>query len=116
MGGAMGMGAVAGDGEERERVSVTSIRTVEEAGITVLSWRSLGSYPITLSHRPHPPLPGRSAHLGTAATHPERGDFKLMWWPMRDAIQTAIDGRFLLQGGPLALLLAQEAISLRGER
>jgi ADP-ribose pyrophosphatase len=35
-----------------------------------------------------------------------------MWWPMPDAIRAATEGRFLLQGGPLALLLAQQAIAL----
>ncbi len=34
-----------------------------------------------------------------------------MWWPMADAIQAVAEGRFLLQGGPLALLLAQQVIS-----
>lgn len=39
---------------------------------------------------------------------PSEENFKLMWWPLPDAIQAAPEGRFLLQGGPLALLLAQQ--------
>lgn len=31
-----------------------------------------------------------------------------MWWPMDDAIKAIGEGRFLLPGGPLALLLAQK--------
>lgn len=35
-----------------------------------------------------------------------------MWWPMQEAIQAATEGRFLLQGGPLALLLAERATAV----
>lgn len=36
-----------------------------------------------------------------------------MWWPMEDALAAAENGRFLLPGGPLALLLAQRRLTTR---
>ncbi|MET7904018.1 NUDIX hydrolase [Streptomyces sp. NPDC005355] len=102
-------------GESPEECARRELR--EEAGVTALSWRSLGSYAITLNStaRIHLFL-AEGLTLGPQQLMPCEEDFKLMWWPMPEAIQAAIDGRFLLQGGPLALLLAQEAISQRGER
>jgi ADP-ribose pyrophosphatase len=102
-------------GESPEECARRELR--EEAGVTALSWRSLGSYAITLNStaRIHLFL-AEGLTLGPQQLTPSEEDFKLMWWPMPEAIQAAIDGRFLLQGGPLALLLAQEATSLRGER
>lgn len=37
---------------------------------------------------------------------PWEADFKLMWWTMDDVLKAVGEGRFLLQGGPLTLLLA----------
>ncbi|MEU9399182.1 hypothetical protein [Streptomyces sp. SID4985] len=39
-------------------------------------------------------------------------DFKLMRWPMADAIRAATEGRFLFQGGPLALLVAERGAAV----
>ena len=80
----------------------------EEAGVTAENWRPLGSYAITLNStaRIHLFL-AEGLTLGPQQLMPSEADFKLMWWPMDDAIQAATEGRFLLQGGPLALLLAQ---------
>ncbi|WP_326611726.1 NUDIX hydrolase [Streptomyces scopuliridis] len=82
----------------------------EEAGVTAATWRFLGSYAITLdsSARIHLFL-AEGLALGPQQLTPSEADFKLMWWPTADAIQAATEGRFLLQGGPLALLLAQQA-------
>lgn len=79
----------------------------EEAGVTARSWRPLGSYAITLGStaRIHLFL-AEGLTLGPQRLEPSEAGFKLMWWPMRDAVKAATDGRFLLQGGPLALLLA----------
>jgi ADP-ribose pyrophosphatase len=33
-----------------------------------------------------------------------------MWCPLNEAITAATEGRFLLQGGPLALLLAERKL------
>ncbi|MDJ0342847.1 NUDIX hydrolase [Streptomyces sp. H10-C2] len=79
----------------------------EESGITAESLRPLGSYAITLGFtaRVHLYL-AQQLTLGPQQLQPSEADFKLMWWPMRDAITAATEGRFLLQGGPLALLLA----------
>jgi ADP-ribose pyrophosphatase len=81
----------------------------EEAGVTAETWRPLGSYAITLNStaRIHLFL-AEGLTLGPQQLMPSEADFKLMWWPMADAIQAAEEGRFLLQGGPLALLLAQQ--------
>ncbi|MFJ5114119.1 NUDIX hydrolase [Streptomyces sp. NPDC088551] len=81
----------------------------EEAGVIAATWRSLGSYAITLdsSARIHLFL-AEGLTLGPQQLTPSEADFKLMWWPTADAIQAATEGRFLLQGGPLALLLAQQ--------
>ncbi|MFJ5780445.1 NUDIX hydrolase, partial [Streptomyces sp. NPDC093094] len=45
--------------------------------------------------------------LGPQALTETEQDFKLMWWPMPDALQAARQGRFLLPAGPLALFLAE---------
>ncbi|MEU9030646.1 NUDIX hydrolase [Streptomyces sp. NPDC048383] len=79
----------------------------EEAGITAQSWRPLGSYAITLGSTARVHLfIAEGLTLGPQQLEPSEADFKLMWWPMQDAITAATEGRFLLQGGPLALLLA----------
>ncbi|MEU7021648.1 NUDIX hydrolase [Streptomyces sp. NPDC046203] len=79
----------------------------EEAGVTAGAWRPLGSFAI---------VPGSTARLhlfeardltcGPQELDAGEDGFKLMWWPMEDALAAVREGRFLLQGGPLALLLA----------
>jgi len=85
----------------------------EEAGVAAETWRPLGSYAITLNStaRIHLFL-AEGLTLGPQQLMPSEADFKLMWWPMDDAIQAAAQGRFLLQGGPLALLLAQQVTAV----
>ncbi|MFW6722439.1 NUDIX domain-containing protein [Streptomyces sp. MAR4 CNY-716] len=84
----------------------------EEAGVTAETWRPLGSYVITLDStaRIHLFL-AEGLTLGPQQLTPSEAGFKLMWWPMADALRAVAEGRFLLQGGPLALLLAQQVIS-----
>lgn len=93
-------------GETHEEAARRELQ--EEAGITASSWQRLGTYAITLNS------PARmSLHLTEGLTiGPQQlaegeEDFKLMWWPMADALDAAAEGRFLLPGGPLALLLAE---------
>ncbi|MFF5128591.1 NUDIX hydrolase [Streptomyces syringium] len=98
------------EGETPEECARRELR--EEAGITAASWCSLGSYTITLK------TPAR-VHLfaaegltcGPQQLTPSEEGFKLMWWPMPQAITAVTEGRFLLQGGPLALLLADRVFS-----
>ncbi|QFQ97588.1 NUDIX hydrolase [Streptomyces phaeolivaceus] len=93
-------------GETPEECARRELR--EEAGVTAQTWRPLGSYAITLDST-------AAVHLflaeglicGPQQLTPSEADFKLAWWPMPDAVQAAAEGRFLLQGGPLALLPAQ---------
>lgn len=95
-------------GETPEECARRELR--EEAGVTAATWRPLGSYAITLNSpaRIHLFL-AEGLACGPRQLAPSEVDFKLMWWPMADAIHAAVQGRFLLQGGPLALLLAQRA-------
>ncbi|MFE3830781.1 NUDIX hydrolase [Streptomyces sp. NPDC059092] len=81
----------------------------EEAGVTAQTWRPLGSYAITLNStaRIHLFL-AEGLTCGPQQLTPSEENFKLTWWPTPDAIRAATEGRFLLQGGPLALLLAQQ--------
>ncbi|MDK0520001.1 NUDIX hydrolase [Streptomyces sp. ML-6] len=84
----------------------------EEAGVTAAAWRHLGSYAITLDSPARISLfLAEGLTCGPRQLMPGEADFKLMWWPMTHAIQAAAEGRFLLQGGPLALFLAQQVIS-----
>jgi ADP-ribose pyrophosphatase len=98
-------------GETPEECARRELR--EEAGVTARTWRPLGSYAITLNStaRIHLYL-AEDLTLGLQQLTPREADFKLMWWPMTDAIRAATEGRFLLQGGPLALLLAQQVASV----
>ncbi|MEH0518014.1 NUDIX hydrolase [Streptomyces stelliscabiei] len=95
------------DGETPEECARRELS--EEAGVTARTWRALGSYAITLNSpaRIHLFL-AEGLTCGPQQLTPSEADFKLMWWPMPDAIRAATEGRFLLQGGPLALLLAQQ--------
>ncbi|MBC3991045.1 NUDIX hydrolase [Streptomyces sp. AC563] len=95
------------DGESSEECARRELR--EEAGVTAARWHHLGSYAITLDSaaRIHLYL-AEELTYGSQQLTPGEVDFKLMWWPMPDAIQAATAGRFLLQGGPLALLLTQQ--------
>ncbi|MDT0345940.1 NUDIX hydrolase [Streptomyces litchfieldiae] len=99
------------DGETPEECARRELR--EEAGVTAQTWLSLGSYAITLNStaRVHLFL-AEGLTCGPQQLTPSEESFKLMWWPMPDAIRAASEGRFLLQGGPLALLLAQQVIAV----
>ena len=80
----------------------------EEAGVTAVSWRPLGSYAITLGSDARVHLfEARDLNLGPRQPTPTEVDFKLMWSPIAQAIEAAEQGRFLLPAGPLALLLAE---------
>ncbi len=92
-------------GETPEEAARRELR--EEAGVTAESWRSLGSFAITLGETARVHLyEARDLTLGPQELTPSEQDYKLLWWPMADAIQAAEEGRFLLPAGPLALLLA----------
>ncbi|MEV7091069.1 NUDIX hydrolase [Streptomyces sp. NPDC093085] len=93
-------------GETPEECARRELR--EEAGVTAETWRPLGSYALTLDSpaRIHLFL-AQDLTCGPQQLTPSEADFTLMWWPMGDAVQAAAQGRFLLQGGPLALLLAE---------
>ncbi|MFF2548767.1 NUDIX hydrolase [Kitasatospora sp. NPDC058063] len=79
----------------------------EEAGITAATWRPLGSYAIVPGSTARLHLfEARDLTLGPQEPAPGEDGFKLMWWPMEEALAAVSEGRFLLQGGPLALLLA----------
>ncbi|MFG2510784.1 NUDIX hydrolase [Streptomyces sp. NPDC048584] len=99
------------EGETPEDCARRELR--EEAGVIARTWRPLGSYAITLDStaRIHLFL-AEGLTCGPQQLTPGEEDFKLMWWPMPDAIRAATEGRFLLQGGPLALLLAQQVIAV----
>lgn len=96
------------DGETAEECARRELR--EEAGVTAATWRHLGSYAITLADaaRIHLFL-AEDLIRGQQQLTPSEADFKLMWWPMAAALQAVREGRFLLQGGPLALMLAEQA-------
>ncbi|MEU1211434.1 NUDIX hydrolase [Streptomyces sp. NPDC005791] len=99
------------EGETPEDCARRELR--EEAGVIAQTWRPLGSYAITLDStaRIHLFL-AEGLTCGPQQLMPGEESFTLMWWPMPDAIRAAVEGRFLLQGGPLALLLAQQAIAV----
>ncbi|MFF7474593.1 NUDIX domain-containing protein [Streptomyces sp. NPDC008092] len=79
----------------------------EEAGITAECWRPLGAYAITLGSTARVHLfEARELTLGEQELTETERDYKLMWWPMDDAVQAAHERRFLLPAGPLALFLA----------
>ncbi|MFJ5102487.1 NUDIX hydrolase [Streptomyces sp. NPDC088554] len=103
------------DGETPEACARRELR--EEAGVAADAWRPLGSYAITLNSpaRIHLFL-AEGLTCGPQQLTAGEADFELMWWPMADAIRAATQGRFLLQGGPLALLLAQQVTAGRPER
>ncbi|MFR9798687.1 NUDIX hydrolase [Streptomyces sp. MS06] len=98
------------DGETPEECARRELR--EEAGVTARTWQPLGSYAITLNStaRVHLYL-AEGLTCGPQQLTPGEEGFTLMWWPVPDAIRAATEGRFLLQGGPLALLLAQQVIA-----
>ncbi|MFI9580497.1 NUDIX domain-containing protein [Streptomyces sp. NPDC052236] len=79
----------------------------EEAGITAEQLRPLGAYVMTLDSTARVHLyEARGLTLGPQQLTPTEADFRLTWLLMRDAINAAAEGRFLLPTGPLALLLA----------
>ncbi|MFF5442463.1 NUDIX hydrolase [Streptomyces achromogenes] len=80
---------------------------LEEAGVSARSWRHLGSYAMSLDSVARVHLfQATQLTCGPQQLMPWEADFKLMWWAMDDALRAVGEGRFLLQGGPLALLLA----------
>ncbi|MBO1418575.1 NUDIX hydrolase [Streptomyces sp. FH025] len=94
------------DGETLEDCARRELR--EEAGITAEHWRPLGSFAITLATTARVHLyEARGLAIGPQQLAVGEEGFKLMWWPMAGALAAAMDGRFLLQGGPLALFLAE---------
>ncbi|MFG2999770.1 NUDIX hydrolase [Streptomyces sp. NPDC048340] len=84
----------------------------EEAGITADRWTELGTYAITLASAARLALfLAENLTLGPQQLAEGEEDFKLTWWPLDDAITAAENGRFLLPGGPLALLLAHRRLT-----
>ncbi|MFI1965383.1 NUDIX hydrolase [Streptomyces pathocidini] len=95
-------------GESDEACARRELR--EEAGVTAASWKSLGSYAISLDSAARVHLfEARDLAYGAQELTASEADFKLSWWPLGEAIGAAVEGRFLLPAGPLALLLAQRA-------
>jgi ADP-ribose pyrophosphatase len=93
-------------GETDEECARRELR--EEAGITARLWRPLGSYALTLTSPARIHLyEARNLTLGPQQLTPTEHDFKLAWWPIKEALDAAVKGRFLLPAGPLALLLAE---------
>lgn len=81
----------------------------EESGITAQEWQPLGTYAITLGSTARVHLfEARKLTTGAQELTETEQDFKLMWWPMDDAVEAVRAGRFLLPAGPLALLLAND--------
>ncbi|MFF8932325.1 NUDIX domain-containing protein [Streptomyces longwoodensis] len=79
----------------------------KEAGVTAHRWRPLGSHAITLGSPARIHLyEARDLTLGPRLLTEPAENYKLMWWPIVDALQAVQEGRFLLPAGPLALLLA----------
>ncbi|GAB1337391.1 hypothetical protein ACE1SV_39810 [Streptomyces sp. E-15] len=83
----------------------------EEAGVTAERWRHLGTYPLD------PGNPSRISlflaedlTLGPQELTESEEDFKLSWWPMREALTAVSEGRFFLPSGPLALFLADRVV------
>ncbi|MYS22831.1 ADP-ribose pyrophosphatase [Streptomyces sp. DvalAA-14] len=92
-------------GETDEECARRELR--EEAGITATTWRSLGSYALTLASTARVHLyEARDLTCGPQELTPTEQDFKLAWWPMGEALEAVTLGRFLLPAGPLALLLS----------
>ncbi|MGA5069004.1 NUDIX hydrolase [Streptomyces exfoliatus] len=97
-------------GETPEECARRELR--EEAGVTAETWRPLGSYAMTLDSPARLSLYlAEGLTLGPQELTDTEADFKLTWWPLAAAITAATEGRFLLLGGPLALLLAERAIT-----
>ncbi|MEV6398051.1 NUDIX hydrolase [Streptomyces sp. NPDC051907] len=100
------------DGETPEECARRELR--EEAGVAADHWQPLGSYAMTLNAtaRVHLFL-AEGLECGPQQLTATEEEFKLMWWCLSDAITAATEGRFLLQGGPLALLLAERTLNGR---
>ncbi|MFF8317344.1 NUDIX hydrolase [Streptomyces bobili] len=99
-------------GETAEDCARRELR--EEAGVTAGTWHHLGTYAITLDSPARISLYlAEGLALGPQELTDTEADFKLSWWPLGEAIAAATEGRFLLPGGPLALLLAERVITQR---
>lgn len=95
-------------GETPEECARRELR--EEAGISAVAWRALGSYALTLTSPARIHLyEARGLTCGPQQLTPTERDFKLTWWPMSEALDAAAADRFLLPAGPLALFLAERA-------
>ncbi|WP_432586810.1 NUDIX hydrolase [Streptomyces sp. HD1123-B1] len=92
-------------GESDEDCARRELR--EEAGVTARTWRSLGSYAMSLGSTTRVHLfEAQELALGPQELTPTEQDYTLSWWPMEEAISAAAEGRFLLPAGPLALFLS----------
>ncbi|MCL8013434.1 NUDIX hydrolase [Streptomyces sp. AS02] len=83
---------------------------LEEVGNTANSWRDLGTYAMSLDSTAGMHLfEATQLICGPQQLMPWEAGFRLMWWSMGRALAAVNEGRFLLPGGPLALLLADSA-------
>ncbi|MEU6221917.1 NUDIX domain-containing protein [Streptomyces sp. NPDC047022] len=97
-------------GEDPEACARREAR--EEAGVAAASWTHLGTYTIAPSGTARVSLYlARGLTLGPQELTDTEADYKVQWWPLDDAITAAVEGRFHLPAGPLALLLAQRIVS-----
>ncbi|MGA4540147.1 NUDIX hydrolase [Uniformispora flossi] len=87
----------------------------EESGATAVELRPLGDFAITLGSTARVHLyEARGLTLGPQELTASETDFQLTWWTMADAVDAAVNGRFLLPAGPLALFMASRQESDAG--
>ncbi|WP_329184655.1 NUDIX hydrolase [Actinacidiphila glaucinigra] len=99
-------------GEDALKCAQRELR--EEAGITATQWHPLGAFLLSMSSQARVHLfAAEVVHCGTQELTDTEEGFTLQWWPLAEVIGAAQQGRFLLQGGPLALLLAQQHWALQ---
>ncbi|MHC5902651.1 NUDIX hydrolase [Streptomyces sp. S6] len=83
----------------------------EEAGVTARSWVHLGTYVIAPHSTARVSLYlARDVDLGPQELTGTEVGYKVEWWPLGEAIDAAVAGRFRLPAGPLALLLAERLV------
>ncbi|WP_435532598.1 NUDIX domain-containing protein [Streptomyces violaceusniger] len=103
--------------EAGETAEECARRELREEGGMAETWRSLGSYAMTLGSTARVHLfEARRLSVGPQELTPTEQDFKLSWWSMGDAIDAVAQGRFLLPAGPLALLLADSRVRVGDHR
>ncbi|MEU1423375.1 NUDIX hydrolase [Kitasatospora sp. NPDC005751] len=87
----------------------------EESGITAVTWSPLGRIALMAKSTAHLHMfLARDLTVGEQELTGTETGMTLEWWPLKEAVAAAMDGRLLLSGAVVSVLMAAQAVGATG--